>query len=211
MPPVTAERSPPASRITGADSPVMAASFTEATPSMTSPSEGMMSPASTRTMSPDLEARAGHEPVRVRLGPGEELGLGLGPGSAQRVGLRLAAPFRDRLGEVGEQNREPEPQDDLEGEAEVGAAGDQVADEESRDQGAHDLDHEHDRVLDQDPRVELAERAAIAGPDGVSKRLVDLDWPYGTPKPEAESVASHGAVEANDTDVAMRRRRMPGS
>ena len=38
VPPVTAERSPPASRITGADSPVMADSSTEATPSITSPS-----------------------------------------------------------------------------------------------------------------------------------------------------------------------------
>src|SRR6185437_2950697 len=52
VPPVTAERSPPDSRITGADSPVMAASLTEATPSITSPSEGMLSPASTSTTSP---------------------------------------------------------------------------------------------------------------------------------------------------------------
>ena len=52
VPPVTAERSPPDSRMTGADSPVIAASLTEAMPSMTSPSEGIMSPASTRTMSP---------------------------------------------------------------------------------------------------------------------------------------------------------------
>ena len=52
MPPVTALRSPPASRITGALSPVMAASFTEATPSTTSPSAGMKSPASTSTSSP---------------------------------------------------------------------------------------------------------------------------------------------------------------
>ena len=52
VPPVTAERSPPDSRITGALSPVMAASLTEATPSITSPSDGIMSPASTRTTSP---------------------------------------------------------------------------------------------------------------------------------------------------------------
>ena len=51
VPPVTADRSPPDSRITGADSPVIAASFTDAMPSITSPSEGMMSPASTRTTS----------------------------------------------------------------------------------------------------------------------------------------------------------------
>src|SRR6266404_1037188 len=54
VPPVTAERSPPDSRITGADSPVMAASLTEATPSITSPSLGMLSPASTSTTSPTL-------------------------------------------------------------------------------------------------------------------------------------------------------------
>ena len=52
VPPVTALRSPPDSRITGADSPVMALSFTEATPSITSPSPGMVSPASTNTTSP---------------------------------------------------------------------------------------------------------------------------------------------------------------
>ena len=38
VPPVTADRSPPDSRMTGADSPVMADSSTEATPSTTSPS-----------------------------------------------------------------------------------------------------------------------------------------------------------------------------
>ncbi len=52
VPPVTAERSPPDSRMTGADSPVIAASLTEAMPSITSPSEGMVSPASTSTTSP---------------------------------------------------------------------------------------------------------------------------------------------------------------
>ena len=52
VPPVTDEKSPPASRMTGADSPVIADSSTEATPSMTSPSPGMMSPAATMTTSP---------------------------------------------------------------------------------------------------------------------------------------------------------------
>src|SRR5665213_2018251 len=58
VPPVTAERSPPLSRMTGADSPVIADSSTEATPSMTSPSLGMMSPVSTRTRSPGLSVAA---------------------------------------------------------------------------------------------------------------------------------------------------------
>ena len=52
VPPVTALRSPPASRITGADSPVMALSSTDAAPSMTSPSAGICSPALTITSSP---------------------------------------------------------------------------------------------------------------------------------------------------------------
>ena len=42
--------------MTGANSPVIAASLTEAMPSITSPSEGITSPASTRTTSPTLSA-----------------------------------------------------------------------------------------------------------------------------------------------------------
>ena len=52
VPPVTAERSPPASRMTGADSPVMADSLTLAAPSMISPSAAISSFASTTKMSP---------------------------------------------------------------------------------------------------------------------------------------------------------------
>jgi hypothetical protein len=52
VPPVTAERSPPDSRITGADSPVIADSSTDATPSMTSPSLAITSPGTARMMSP---------------------------------------------------------------------------------------------------------------------------------------------------------------
>ena len=54
VPPVTALLSPPASRITGADSPVIALSSTEAAPSITSPSPGICSPAFTMTISPFL-------------------------------------------------------------------------------------------------------------------------------------------------------------
>ena len=49
VPPVTELRSPPLSRITGALSPVIALSSTLAMPSITSPSPGMMSPASQTT------------------------------------------------------------------------------------------------------------------------------------------------------------------
>ena len=56
VPPVTALRSPPASRITGALSPVIALSSTDAMPTITSPSAGMVSPVSTRTTSPRRSA-----------------------------------------------------------------------------------------------------------------------------------------------------------
>src|ERR1700692_4114017 len=55
----TAERSPPDSRMTGADSPVMADSSTDAMPSITSPSPGMTSPASQTTKSPLRSAGEG--------------------------------------------------------------------------------------------------------------------------------------------------------
>ncbi len=59
VPPVTALRSPPDSRMTGALSPVMTDSSTDATPSTTSPSPGITSCASQSTMSPALKAEAG--------------------------------------------------------------------------------------------------------------------------------------------------------
>ena len=59
VPPVTALRSPPLSRMTGADSPVMADSSTLAMPSTTSPSAGIMSPASHTTRSPFFRSGAG--------------------------------------------------------------------------------------------------------------------------------------------------------
>ena len=58
VPPVTDEKSVPASRVTGADSPVMADSSTDAIPSMTSPSFGMVSPAFTSTTSSFFNSEA---------------------------------------------------------------------------------------------------------------------------------------------------------
>ena len=126
VPPVTAERSPPDSRMTGADSPVIAASLTEATPSTTSPSRRDDVAGLDEHNVADLQAGAGHE---LELGPVlavQQLGLGLGARLAQRVGLRLAAAFGDGFGEIGEQHGEPQPDDDLQREAEIAAAGDQI-------------------------------------------------------------------------------------
>ena len=59
VPPVTALRSPPDSRITGALSPVMTDSSTVAMPSITSPSPGITSPTSQITTSPARSLEAG--------------------------------------------------------------------------------------------------------------------------------------------------------
>src|SRR6185437_456090 len=67
VPPVTADRSPPDSLITGADSPVMADSSTAATPSTTSPSPGMTWPASTV-----LRCPAHHQPGHEHGDDGED-------------------------------------------------------------------------------------------------------------------------------------------
>ena len=103
VPPVTAERSPPDSRITGADSPVIADSSTLAMPSITSPSPGMIS-------RPD-HADVAHLQARGR-------GVGIAPRvrargrsypPSPRAGPRPGpCPYlRERLREVREEHREP--------------------------------------------------------------------------------------------------------
>ena len=58
VPPVTDEKSPPASLVTGADSPVIADSSTDAIPSITSPSPGIISFVRTMTISPFFNSDA---------------------------------------------------------------------------------------------------------------------------------------------------------
>ena len=63
VPPVTAERSPPDSRMTGADSPVIADSSTVAMPSTMSPSPGITSPAVTTHRSPSCSSDDGFSTI----------------------------------------------------------------------------------------------------------------------------------------------------
>jgi hypothetical protein len=82
----------------------------------------------------------------------------LGPRLAQCLGLSLAAAFGHRFREVREQHREPQERGD-EAREPVGCCADavEVAEEQERREDAPDLDHEHDRVLGLQPRVELDE------------------------------------------------------
>ena len=70
VPPVTAERSPPDSRTTGADSPVIADSSTLAMPHTMSPSPGISSPAETTTTSPRVRSAEDASSVTARWAPG---------------------------------------------------------------------------------------------------------------------------------------------
>ena len=63
VPPVTAERSPPDSRMTGADSPVIADSSTVAMPSTMSPSPGITSPAVDDAQVAELQVRRGFSTI----------------------------------------------------------------------------------------------------------------------------------------------------
>ena len=109
----------------------------------------------------DLEAGARHQPIILQIaGAGEKLGLSLGALPAQRVGLRLAAALGHRFGEIGEQHGEPQPQDDLELERNMAAAGHEIADENDRRQRRNDLEHEHDGILHERARIELDEGGA---------------------------------------------------
>ena len=112
----------------------------------------------------DLQAGAGDEAIGLAQSL-QQLGLALGAGLLQRFGLRLAAAFGDGFGEIGEQHGEPEPEDDLEGEAEIGAAGDEIADEDHGGERGDDLDHEHHGVLDHQPRIELGKGRPDRGHD----------------------------------------------
>ena len=95
----------------GADSPVIADSSTVAMPSTTSPSDGIDLAGRDDAVVADLE-RAGRDllerPVRL-VAPVRHR---LGPRLAERRGLRLAAAFGHRLGEVGEEHGRPQEERD---------------------------------------------------------------------------------------------------
>ena len=79
----------------------------------------MRSPASTSTMSPLRSCADGtvRHSAASRCGPCELLRRYVLRVAAQRVGLRFAASFGERFGEVREQHGEPQPQRDREDEA----------------------------------------------------------------------------------------------
>ena len=101
-----------------------------------------------------------------------------GPPEGRRLGP--AAGLGDRLGVRREEDGEPQPDGDLDLEAEAGRAADRleardVADHDQGHEDRRDLDDEHDRVLGQPARVELADRLRERRPEQV--RVEDAPRP----------------------------------
>ena len=97
MPPVTEEKSPPDSRMTGADSPVIADSLTEAAPSITSPSPRDASPGFDQhdVASCSWVALTSTLVPAPAVGPRSFFAIDVAARPAQRGRLRLAAALRD--------------------------------------------------------------------------------------------------------------------
>ena len=94
----------------------------------------------TSTMLSTLSSVDGNQSIVLRIArAGNQLGLRLGALPPQRFGLSLAAPFGDRFREIGEQNREPQPQNDLKFEADMFAAGREIADQDHSRQRSDNL------------------------------------------------------------------------
>ncbi len=119
VPPVTPERSPPASRTTGADSPVMADSSTRGDPcddlavgrddlpGVDDDEVAFLEVGGrSRFKGGGRQAEGG---VEIRVRTPQSKGRRFLARLAQGVGLGLAAGLGQRLGEVGEQHRQQQP------------------------------------------------------------------------------------------------------
>ena len=126
VPPVTAERSPPLSRITGARF-AGDRRFVDRGDAF-----DHVAVARDQVAGLDQHDVAGLQRDGRHRAPGcafvrspwlrKQLGLGFGLAAAQGRRLRLAAAFGHGFGEIGEEHSEPQPEDDLEGKAVMAAA-----------------------------------------------------------------------------------------
>jgi hypothetical protein len=144
VPPVTADRSPPDSRIIGALSRYELSRANENNIVFAELRRGHLFERN------QLNARAGITDDSIS----DCFGLCF----AQRVGLSLPPAFCHRFGEVRKQHREPKPERHLCGEKQIACmALRDVANDEQCCEDAPDLDDKHDRVLSDLPRIEFYE------------------------------------------------------
>jgi len=163
VPPVTALRSPPDSRMTGADSPVIADSSTEAMPSTTVPSPGSPRRPSTSTTSPLRSSDAARAlPSASRAVVSDRIARSVAAWARPRPSASASARFANTTvshSHTVTVNGEPRR---LVAAAERRAAEDL---DQPRDRGDHgaDLDHEHHRVADLHARSSFTNDWPIAG------------------------------------------------
>ena len=177
VPPVTALRSPPLSRITGALSPVMALSSTDATPTVTSPSPGIVSPVSTSTRSPFLSCDPGTTPtIAFGVRFPKKLRHDVSPCAFERSCLRFASSLGHGFGKIGEQQGKPEPEaDGQDKDRPFLAIAEEGLNEEQRRQDTAHFDDEHDRVLDQMQGVELDDGIRTGPAGGICRSRREKD------------------------------------
>ncbi len=169
VPPVTEEKSPPDSRITGADSPVMALSSTEATPPITSPSAGMTSWASTSTTSPLRRSSAFTGIVRGSPGLTTFFAMTVWrmPRSAEACArLRPSASASAKFAN-STVNKQPDADGKDRAGARLAVTGERLDIEQSRDDGA-DVHHEHDGIAPLHARIQLGHGLEQRGPQEVA-------------------------------------------
>ena len=159
VPPVTELRSPPDSRMTGADSPVIADSSTDAMPSTMSPSPGMISPATTSQRSPTFNSLDGTSRVvpsacNTRATVSDRVLRSVSACALPRPSATASARLANST--VNQSHAATRPTKTLSAAVELM----RVADEEERRDDAADLDDEHHRVAGHLARVELAERVS---------------------------------------------------
>ena len=156
VPPVTADRSPPDSRTTGADSPVIADSSTDAMPSITSPSDGITSPAATTHSSPTSSALDG----TCSTVPSARRRFAIVSVRVLRSDAACALPRPSAIASAKFANNtvaQRKQRDEAGEHVLVRRRLREVPKEQHRRVDAADLDHEDHRVAEQRARVQLAE------------------------------------------------------
>ncbi|MPL86091.1 hypothetical protein SDC9_32067 [bioreactor metagenome] len=106
---------------------------------------------------PGPQRRGRHRFRRRVVLAGEQPDHGFGLGCAQAVGAGLAAAFGERLGEIGEEDADPEPEGHLKGHAPARRADGKVAQGEHAGQPGGDGGDEDHRVAHQGAGAKLAE------------------------------------------------------
>ena len=158
--PVTALRSPPDSRITGALSPVTALSSTDATPSITSPSAGIASPAWTSTTSPFRSAVDGTvSDGALRSGRTSRRAEIVRRARRSASACALPRPSASASAKFAKTHGEPQPDrhaaDERRGRLALPA---ERLEEQDRREHAADLHDEHHRVAELLARIQPQER-----------------------------------------------------